>query len=122
MFTAPAVTRTKTWSNAPRERDNAHQEDQNVYHNGTAKGSAVRSIILLALASAGVSGIVGPGWADAASASARPPSPRRFRPGRPPPRTAAAALAASAPVRIVIPSLHVDAPVMLLGKTAGGSI
>ncbi len=38
------------------------------------------------------------------------------------PDRAAAALAASVPVRIVIPSLHVDAPVMRLGKTAHGSI
>jgi Sortase domain len=38
------------------------------------------------------------------------------------PDRAATALAASVPVRIVIPSLHVDAPVMLLGKAANGSI
>lgn len=72
VFTAPAVTRTKTWSNAPRERDNAHQEDQNVYHKGTAKGSAVRSIIVLALAGAGLSGITGAAWANTASASTNP--------------------------------------------------
>ena len=34
----------------------------------------------------------------------------------------AAALSASAPVRIIIPSLRVDAPVMRLGPAAGGSI
>jgi len=42
-----------------------------------------------------------------------------------PPRVAAdtaAALGASAPVRIVIPSLRVDAPVMRLGRAADGSI
>ena len=71
-FTAPAVTRTNTWSNAPRERDNAHQEDQNVYHKGTARGSAVRSIMVLALASAGLSGIAGAAWANTASASTNP--------------------------------------------------
>jgi hypothetical protein len=42
-----------------------------------------------------------------------------------PPRAAvntAAALRASSPVRIIIPSLRVDAPVMRLGQAAGGSI
>jgi len=42
-----------------------------------------------------------------------------------PPRTAAevaAALRPSAPVRIIIPSLRVDAPVMRLGRAADGSI
>jgi hypothetical protein len=34
----------------------------------------------------------------------------------------AAELKPSAPVRIVIPSLHVNAPVMLLGPAAGGSV
>jgi len=43
-----------------------------VYHKGTARGSAVRSIMVLALASAGLSGIAGAAWANTASASTNP--------------------------------------------------
>jgi hypothetical protein len=43
-----------------------------VYHKGTARGSAVRSIVVLALASAGLSGIVGVAWASSASAGTNP--------------------------------------------------
>jgi hypothetical protein len=45
-----------------------------VYHKGTAKGSPVRSIMLLALAGAGLSGIASAAWANTASASTNPAS------------------------------------------------
>jgi hypothetical protein len=48
----------------------AHQEDRNVYHPGTVKGTAVRAASLLGLASAGLFGLAVPAGAASLASTA----------------------------------------------------